>query len=66
MTVLYPQLSRNLDVLSHFYFTPKPVAGEASAKVLATQRAIPALELEDITPYGKNSDAALNAPEEVC
>lgn len=62
---LFNEVSRQLDALTHFFFTPKPVASEASAKVLATQRSIPALEMEDITPYSQNSTALAVAPEQV-
>lgn len=54
-----------MDALSHFYFTPRPVAAEASAKVLATQRSLPALEMEDISPFNVNSSATKLAPEEM-
>jgi U3 small nucleolar ribonucleoprotein component len=58
-------VARELDALTHFFFTPKHVAVEASAKVLATQRALPALEMEDITPFSQNSTASAVAPEQV-
>lgn len=41
------------------------MTGETSAKVLATQRSLPALEMEDIAPYSVQSDAAKMAPEEL-
>ena len=62
---LFNAVSRELDALSHFFYSPKPVASEASAKVLATQRALPALEMEDIAPYSQNSAATAAAPEEI-
>jgi U3 small nucleolar RNA-associated protein MPP10 len=62
---LFGAVSHHLDALCHFYFTPRPVAGETSAKVLATQRSLPALEMEDVTPYSVQSDAAKLAPEEL-
>lgn len=62
---LYNAVARELDALSHFFYSPKPVAAEASAKVLATQRALPALEMEDITPFSQNSSATAAAPEEL-
>jgi hypothetical protein len=62
---LFNLLSRQLNELSHFYFTPKPVVQEMSAKVLATQKSLPAMEMEDITPFQTGSTATQSAPEEV-
>eukprot|EP00981_Chlorochromonas_danica_P002742 scaffold537_cov180-Ochromonas_danica.AAC.47 len=44
---LFNKLSRTLDRLSHFYYTPKPVSVEVNAQVLANQRLLPALQMED-------------------
>lgn len=54
-----------MNELSHFYFTPKPIVDESSAKVLATQRALPAVEMEDVTPFHTTSQADKAAPQEV-
>jgi hypothetical protein len=62
---LFHTVSRNLDALCHFYFTPRPVTSEVSAKVLATHRALPALQLEDINPFNVNSQAVNQAPEDL-
>eukprot|EP01031_Cornospumella_fuschlensis_P032353 gene32353-39126_t len=43
---LFNKLSRELDKLSHFFYTPKPVLPEASAQVLANERMLPALDME--------------------
>lgn len=44
---LFNKLSRTLDRLSHFYYAPKPVSIESNAQVLANQRLLPALAMED-------------------
>ena len=62
---LFNHLSRQLNELSHFYFTPKPIVEETSAKVLATQRSLPAVDMEDVTPFHVTSDGNQAAPEEV-
>jgi hypothetical protein len=62
---IFNVLSRNLNELSHFYFTPKPIIEETSAKVLANQRSLPAIEMEDVTPFNINSSSSQNAPQEV-
>ncbi len=60
---LFSQISRKLDSLSHFHFTPKPVVIEASIK---TNKIEPekALTVEDATPVSV-SDASLVAPQEI-
>jgi U3 small nucleolar ribonucleoprotein component len=62
---IFNVLSRKLNELSHFYFTPKPIIEETSAKVLANQRSLPAIEMEDVTPFNINSSSSQNAPQEV-
>jgi hypothetical protein len=59
-------VSRQLDALSHFHFTPKPVIG-ATGSGGAEAPMIQSIALEDITPSGEiyQSVGAL-APEEVC
>ena len=60
VTQLYEKVSRQLDALSHFYYTPKPVVVEATVKSLA----VPSLTLEDVTPAMMSAARAV-APEEV-
>jgi U3 small nucleolar ribonucleoprotein component len=55
------QVSRELDALSHFFFTPRPVPREESA---LTSLPVESLQMEDITPVGESRAAAL-APEQV-
>ena len=62
---LFNQITQELDGLSHFYFTPKPVSIEGE---IATAPAVPAIMLEDIAPYrshvGHQSNSTLE-PEQV-
>ena len=62
---LFNELSRELDGLTHFYYTPRAVAQESHATVLSNQRALPAMEMEDITPFGQHSYVSQQTPEEV-
>lgn len=45
---LFNQITQELDGLSHFYFTPKPISIEGE---ISTAAAVPAILLEDIAPY---------------
>lgn len=56
------QVSRELDSLSHFFFTPLPVSREESATI--TSLPLQSLELEDVTPVGESGAAAM-APHQV-
>jgi len=62
---LFNQITQELDGLSHFYFTPKPVSIEGE---ISTAPAVPAIMLEDIAPYrshvGHQSNSTLE-PEQV-
>jgi U3 small nucleolar RNA-associated protein MPP10 len=56
---LWIDLSRRLDALSNFHFTPKPIVKDAL--VVANTAAI---SLEEVIPVGVSSSATL-APEQV-
>jgi hypothetical protein len=56
-----PQVSRELDALSHFFFTPLPVPREEPG---LTSLPVESLQMEDVTPVGE-SRAAARAPEQV-
>jgi U3 small nucleolar RNA-associated protein MPP10 len=58
------QVCRQLDGLSHFHFTPKPVVLESRVFGSGPENALPSLSLEDIIPSTESSSALL-APEEV-
>ena len=58
------QVCRQLDGLSHFHFTPKPVVLESRVFGSGPESALPSLSLEDIIPSTESSSAML-APEEV-
>ncbi len=53
-----------LDGLSHFYFTPRPVVADASISSLGAKAALSSLEMEDIAPLVQSAASQL-APEEV-
>ena len=58
------QVCRQLDGLSHFHFTPRPVVLESRVFGAGPENALPSLSLEDIIPTTENSGGLL-APEEV-
>eukprot|EP00596_Hydrurales_sp_CCMP1899_P005295 CAMPEP_0119045176 /NCGR_PEP_ID=MMETSP1177-20130426/37723_1 /TAXON_ID=2985 /ORGANISM="Ochromonas sp, Strain CCMP1899" /LENGTH=740 /DNA_ID=CAMNT_0007016493 /DNA_START=136 /DNA_END=2358 /DNA_ORIENTATION=- len=62
---LYHKVCRQLDGLSHFHFTPKPVVSEARIFGSGPEAALPSLSLEDINPMSENTNSTILAPEEV-
>jgi hypothetical protein len=60
---LFDQISRQLDALSHFHFTPKPVVAEVNISTLP----VSSLLLEEVAPSLSFTSTAqsLVAPEEV-
>ena len=62
--MFYVQVCRQLDGLSHFHYTPKPVVSESRIYGSGPEAALPSLSLEDIIPTTENSSTIL-APEEV-
>jgi Mpp10 protein len=58
------QVCRQLDGLSHFHFTPRPVVLESRVFGAGPENALPSLSLEDVIPTTENSGGLL-APEEV-
>lgn len=57
----FQKVCRQLDALSHFHFTPKPVVQEISVAA-----SVPSLSKEDIAPTTESSAAVVSlAPEEV-
>ena len=61
LSVCVRQVSRELDALSHFFFTPLPVPRDEPA---LTSLPVESLQMEDITPVGESRAAAM-APEQV-
>lgn len=64
------QISRQLDALSHFHFTPRPVVPESRVSTLnphagAGAAAVSSLLLEDVTPATAQGSISQLAPEEV-
>jgi U3 small nucleolar RNA-associated protein MPP10 len=61
------QISRQLDALSHFHFTPRPVVADTKLKTLQpSASAVASLMLEDITPVTVlGGNASQLAPEQV-
>jgi hypothetical protein len=62
------QISRQLDALSHFHFTPRPVVPESRVSTLqphASAGAVSSLMLEDVTPVTAQGSTSQLAPEEV-
>ena len=63
--IVHPaKVCRQLDGLSHFHFTPKPVVSESRIFGSGPEAALPSLSLEDIIPTTESSSTVL-APEEV-
>lgn len=58
---LFHKICRQLDALSHFHFTPKPVVSEVS--VQGTD--LPSLSMEEVAPSTHISAVSTMAPEEV-
>ena len=57
----FQKVCRQLDSLSHFHFTPKPVVQEISVSA-----SVPSLAKEDIAPTTESSAAVMSqAPEEI-
>jgi hypothetical protein len=65
--MIYPQISRQLDALSHFHFTPRPIVADTKLKSLQpSASAVASLMLEDITPVTVlGGNASQSAPEQV-
>jgi hypothetical protein len=65
--MIYPQISRQLDALSHFHFTPRPIVADTKLKSLQpSASAVASLMLEDITPVTVLvGNASQSAPEQV-
>lgn len=63
------QISRELDALSHFHFTPRPVVPDSKIRTLQTSAsasAVSSLHLEDITPLtSAQASTSQLAPEQV-
>lgn len=61
---LFHNICRDLDSLSNFYFTPKPVAVEGA---VTTSPAVPTILLEDIAPYRphNNHSTDTQGPEQI-
>jgi hypothetical protein len=61
------QISRQLDALSHFHFTPRPIVADTKLKSLQpSASAVASLMLEDITPVTVlGGNASQSAPEQV-
>ena len=57
---LFHKICRQLDALSHFQYSPRPVIAEASI----TANALPSISLEDITPITVSGGSAA-APEDI-
>ena len=55
---LYHKVCRELDALSHFHYTPKPVVVESVITGL------PSIEMEEVIPLTE-SNVSTKAPEEV-
>ena len=64
---LFVQISRQLDALSHFHFSPRPVVADTKLQtLLPTASTISSLLLEDITPVTAHAVSSSQlAPEQV-
>ena len=60
LKTLFHKICRQLDTLSHFHYTPRPVVPDASISTAA----VPSISLEDIIPSTVSGAQAM-APEEV-
>lgn len=63
----FAQISRQLDALSHFHYTPRPVVADTKLKSLQpSASAVASLLLEDVTPVTMlGANASQLAPEQV-
>ena len=63
----FKQISRELDALSHFHFTPRPVVADSKIRTLQpSTSALSSLQLEDITPLtSAQASTSQLAPEQV-
>jgi len=61
------QISRELDALSHFHYTPRPVVPDSKIRTLQTSAsALSSLQLEDVTPLtSAQASTSQLAPEQV-
>jgi U3 small nucleolar RNA-associated protein MPP10 len=60
---LFHKICRQLDALSHFHYTPRPIVEEANV----SSQAVPSISLEDVTPVTEsaNTEFANAAPEKL-
>lgn len=64
---IFHKISRELDALSHFHFTPRPVVPDSKIRTLQpSTSALSSLQLEDITPLtSAQASTSQLAPEQV-
>ena len=60
---LFHKICRQLDALSHFHYTPRPIVEEGNV----AKEALPSISLEDVTPTTESASSAFTnaAPETV-
>ena len=60
---LFHKICRQLDALSHFHYTPRPVVQEANV----SSEIVPSISLEDVTPTTESAASAFtnSAPEKI-
>ncbi len=58
---LFHKICRQLDALSHFHYTPRPIVQEANVSAIS----VPSISLEDVTPMAESAatEFSTNAPE---